>query len=1279
MPGTYGLVIGLGAEQSMRVVVSYQTLPGGYRLLMGRESVRFQSLVERFWYGIAGAVAIVLVLGGLRLAAASFPSPEIDEISRNAAAIVDGDLSRRLPRTAAAELDALAQTVNGMLEQLHGALQRQTKYLDELFELAPDAIVLTEMNPSRIVRVNREFTRMFGYTAEEAVGRSLRELIAPGELTAEYARNADAIAAGDKVDLDLVRVRKDGTRLHVHFTSAQIKTEDGKRAAYLIYRDITERKLAADAVRASEARFRSLTELSSDWYWEQDENLRFTYLSSQVEALTGYSAESSLGKHRWEIANTTPLSCSWPEHQAVLAARQPFRDLETRRVGPDGRIHYLSVSGAPIFDEQGRFKGYRGIGRNITERKRIEDALRLSEERYALALEASEEGHFDTDLETGEIFVSARLNEIYGFPRRAKTSNRVEFLKQIPFHPDDRHWLADIISADWDDPAQVSRMERYSARIVPRPGETRWIQTRAMVTRDAQGRARRRVGVVADITERKLAEEARRLSEERYALAMEAAGDGHTDWNLQTGEHYISPRLLQICGHAPDTTFRDREEWVRRFPFHPEDRPKWEGAVAAHLAGRESNFKMELRIVVRGEVRWTAFHFLSTRDAAGTPMRWSGSIADITEQKRAEEELRRSQHYLAEAQRLSHIGSWAFNAAGFGHWSPELFKIHGLDPGGKAPSIPEYVALVHPEDRDFVAQEIEKLLAGAPGFDFKKRIVRPDGAIRLVRCVGIRATTDGIVQEFVGSGMDVTEQERAEEELRKSEERFAMAVAGSNEGIFDWDLVSDRVYVSHRAQELFGLPRGELWRPRRDWRHILSFHPDDAPRLHDSIKAHIQGSAPTYDVEFRIVLPGGGVRWFRQRGIALRDASGKAYRVVGSIGDVTEKHKAEEDLRSLERQLRLAQRLEAMGTLAGGIAHDFNNILGAILGYGEMALRDAPKGSRLARDLDSIVVAGERGRALVDRVLAFSRSAVGERVPVHVEKVVREALDLLSAKLPPNVTLHAKLHSGSAAMLGDATQVHQVVTNLVTNAVHAMPAGGTLRVSLSAARIDAPRTPALGTMPAGDCLILEVADSGTGIAPEILDRIFDPFFTTKDVGTGTGLGLSLVHGIVTELGGAIDVASTPGEGSTFTVYVPRSGDALDSSQKEEPELPRGDGQRVLVVDDEEPLVRLATRTLEELGYVATGFTSSAAALSAFRADPQRFDALITDERMPGMSGSRLIREVRGIRGGIPVVLMSGYVGGPVSVRARAAGAEEVLQKPLSARDLAASLARVLHS
>jgi len=397
--------------------------------------------------------------------------------------------------------------------------------------------------------------------------------------------------------------------------------------------------------------------------------------------------------------------------------------------------------------------------------------------------------------------------------------------------------------------------------------------------------------------------------------------------------------------------------------------------------------------------------------------------------------------------------------------------------------------------------------------------------------------------------------------------------------------------------------------------------------------------------------------------------------------DVTDRHLAEEELLRMEHQLRQAQRLEAMGTLAGGIAHDFNNLLGAILGYGEMALRDAPAGSRLRRDLDSIMIAGERGRALVDRILAFSRSGVGERVAVHVEDVVRETLGLFAARSPPGIAIEDRLRAGRATVMGDATQIHQVLMNLVTNAVQAMPSGGTLRVSLVRAKDDLPRVATTGTFAAKDYLVLEVADTGSGIPPEILDRIFDPFFTTKEVGVGSGLGLSLVHGIVMGLGGAVDVATTVGKGSVFTVYLPRAGDVAtnvsEPKRRAQPATRRGERQRVLVVDDEESLVRLATQTLTELGYTPVGFTASATAVEAFLADPQRFDAVITDESMPGTSGSELIRKMRAIRPEMPIVLVSGYLNAAVVQRARAAGADEVLKKPLSARDLATSLARVL--
>jgi PAS domain S-box-containing protein len=525
-----------------------------------------------------------------------------------------------------------------------------------------------------------------------------------------------------------------------------------------------------------------------------------------------------------------------------------------------------------------------------------------------------------------------------------------------------------------------------------------------------------------------------------------------------------------------------------------------------------------------------------------------------------------------------------------------------------------------------------------------------------------------------GTARDITERRRTEEALRLSEERYARAMEGSDAGHWDWNLVSDEMFVSASAREMLCLPAGALPATRAEIMALVPQHPDDREAMADLVKGSL--ASGYHERDYRVITDTGEVRWVRSRAKVFQDEQGLPARMTGSLTDITERRKAEEELRRLERQLRNAQRLEAVGTLASGVAHDFNNILGAILGFGEMALRDAPKGSRLRRDLDSVMVAGERGRALIDRILAFSRSGMAERVAVHVESIVREALDQMTAELPASVSVQTQLGAGRAAVMGDPTQVHQVLMNLASNAIQAMPSGGTLRVSLEAVHLRELRLATTGSVAAGPWLVLAVADSGTGMAANVMERIFDPFFTTKEVGVGTGLGLSLVHGIVAELGGAIDVASTPGAGSTFTVYLPSTGDAPDEQDAEERAMPRGSRQRVLVVDDEEPLVVLATRTLEYLGYVPVGFTSSAAALEAFRADPDRFDAVITDERMPGISGTKLIQEMRGIRRAIPILLASGYVGAGMAGRAHNAGADEVLRKPLLARELATSLARV---
>jgi CheY-like chemotaxis protein len=331
------------------------------------------------------------------------------------------------------------------------------------------------------------------------------------------------------------------------------------------------------------------------------------------------------------------------------------------------------------------------------------------------------------------------------------------------------------------------------------------------------------------------------------------------------------------------------------------------------------------------------------------------------------------------------------------------------------------------------------------------------------------------------------------------------------------------------------------------------------------------------------------------------------------------------------------------------------------------------------RYLDNVMHAGGRAKALVERILAFSRSGMGERGPINVQAVIEETLELLAASLPPGVSLTKRLEAGDAAIVGDATQLHQVAMNLCTNALQAMKNGGVLEVVLDRADVAQSRRLSHGNLASGTYVRLCISDTGSGIAPDVLDRMFDPFFTTRGAAEGTGLGLSLVHGIVADLGGAIDVRTTVGRGTTFTIWLPTAGEAVARSAAVAAELPRGQGQTVMIVDDEKPLVALAEEILAELGYEPIGFSSSPAALEAFREAPRRFDIVLTDETMPELIGTDLARQIRLLRPDIPIVLMSGYSGPQLLERARAIGIREVLRKPLQSRDIAECFGRVLRS
>jgi len=395
--------------------------------------------------------------------------------------------------------------------------------------------------------------------------------------------------------------------------------------------------------------------------------------------------------------------------------------------------------------------------------------------------------------------------------------------------------------------------------------------------------------------------------------------------------------------------------------------------------------------------------------------------------------------------------------------------------------------------------------------------------------------------------------------------------------------------------------------------------------------------------------------------------------------DITKRKQAIAEKEKLNTQLQQAQKMEAIGTLAGGIAHDFNNILAAMLGYAELAQMKMKGQENILKDIDQVLQAGSRAKELVRQILAFSRQAKYERRPVEMDVVVNEALKLLRASIPATIEIKTNIDSKGGTVLGDSTQIHQVLMNLCTNAYHAMrETGGTLTVSLSREDI-LPEHPAINgfALTPGPYSKLQITDTGSGMTQAIMARIFEPYFTTRSKSEGTGMGLALTHGIVKEHGGHIAVFSEPKRGTVFTVFLPAMVSDLAGSAAEKLEPLSGGTERILFVDDEEGIMLMEQQILESLGYQVTAMSSGIEAFQRFMAGPDDFDLVITDMTMPQMTGAEMVQKILALRPDIPIILCTGFSELINEAKAKAMGIREFVMKPIVTRDIVGIIRKLL--
>ncbi|MGB3222687.1 MAG: PAS domain S-box protein [Desulforhopalus sp.] len=591
-------------------------------------------------------------------------------------------------------------------------------------------------------------------------------------------------------------------------------------------------------------------------------------------------------------------------------------------------------------------------------------------------------------------------------------------------------------------------------------------------------------------------------------------------------------------------------------------------------------------------------------------------------------------------------------------WSPQCYMMLGYNPNAFPVSYDTWKNLLHPMDRERVVSLLERALNEGVQYscEFRIKMVTGEYLWILGRGKAIEFDTNGDIKRVIGMHTDISETKTAQEMFEKIFESspVLMTISEISSGRF---IKVNRCFekiTGYSRERAVGMRSTELGFIKKEDRNKLI--------------RNLNGDGQITGLELNLKKADGEVFPCYYSAV-LVDIGGKQH-LFSLAQDLSEKKQAELRTKQLEKQLRQAQKLEAIGALSGGIAHDFNNILGVIIGFTDMVLDDVPPASRMRKDLEKVLQAGYRGKDLVGQILAFSRQSQDELVPLKLHSIIKEVLKMLRSSLPSTIKINRKIDGSCGPVEADPSQIHQVLMNLCTNAYHAMEDnGGTLTIEYRPATIIPASLHGYAEETGARFLELIISDTGIGIDDDIVDLIFDPFFTTKAKGKGTGMGLFIAYGIVQKYNGTISVESSRGNGTAFHVFLPESNRKLFELQEAQ-EFSAVGKEHIMFIDDEQLLVEMGKTMLERLGYTVTGLTGSKEALELFSASPDDFDLIITDQTMPEMTGLELAKAMLQKRPSLPIILCTGYSSHVDEEIAKQYGIRKLLYKPIIKSNLA---------
>lgn len=1006
-------------------------------------------------------------------------------------------------------------------QQAEEALQVSQARLAGILEVANDAIISVDEH-QRITLFNHGAEQIFGYSASEVLGQPLN-LLTPTRFAAAHHQHVSnfghsaGIARRMGERKEIFARRKDGTEFPVEASISKLDM-GGEKLFTAFMRDITERKQAQEAL----VKLAAIVESSDDAIISKSLDGMILSWNAGAQRIFGYSANEAIGQ---SMSILIPPDRSDKEPQILQKIKQGERieHYETVRRHKDGQLIDVSVSVSPIKDTAGKIVGASAIKRDITEGKRTEKALRLSEERLQLALEASNDGLWDWNIEAGEIYLSPRWIEMLGYEwdELPQESGTWETL----IHPDDKPWVLDRLNAHLKD-SSVSYAFDY--RLQTKSGEWKWVADYGkVVARDKNGLALRMTGTHKDISDRKRAEEALKESEERWQLALRGNNDGIWDWNVKTNEVFFSARWKEMLGYEEHEIANHLDEWAKR--VHPDDLDWVVQVIQDHFAKKTPFYISEHRVLCKdGTYKWILDRGQALWDEDGNVLRMTGSHTDISDRKRMELELRsvseRLQYLLTASPALIY-SSKPDGDYGATFVSENAKDILGYEAGNFLDDSNFWVRHVHPDDADRILAELPRLIE-QEHYSHEYRFLHADGTYRrLYDQMKVVKDETGKPIEIVGYLVDISDRFQAEEKLRHREAQLNTIISTTSDGIIILDRTGQVCFANPAAVQLFDTSLEELI--GYDW-----------------------GMPVGKTTELELVRCHGEIRTVEMRATPIEWLSKPAY--IVALRDITERKQSELELQRAKEAAEVAN--QAKSIFLANMSHELRTPLNVILGFTQVMNRDSSLSPKQFQNLQIISKSGNHLLNLINDVLDLSKIEAGritlDESSFDLIALVRSLQEMLRQRaIAKGLQFNLEIASNVPQYVStDSNKLRQVLINLLGNAIKFTQKGSvTLRVVHSSEFMadskEQPMNPQqseINNEQSTINLLFEVSDTGVGIAPTELDTIFDAFVQTQAgrvSNEGTGLGLTITRKFVQLMGGEITIKSTLGQGSTFSFEI----------------------------------------------------------------------------------------------------------------------------------------------